>query len=694
MKKLLLGACSALAVAACAAQAAQDQAPTAASPAVTSIIVPAATTLVSGIEPGNADAAVRPQDDLYRAIDGQWLAKTEIPADKSNYGSFTKLADDSERQLRGIIEESAAKAGKVAGSDEQKVGDLYASFMDEKKVNADGVRPIVPELNRVDALHGKHEIAALMAHHQRLGLNSPVLGAVHQDAKDPTKYIIDFVQAGLGLPDRDYYLQDDPKFKEVRAKYVEHIRTLYKMAGLKHGQTAATQIMALETALARVQWTKVESRDAVKGYNPTEVAKLKTQTPNFDWTSFLKTLGADSQKTVVISQPSYLAGFDALLKKTPLPVWKAYFRWQVINGSAPYLSKEFADENFAFNGGVLNGVKEIRPRWKRGVELIENSLGESVGKIYVARYFPPEAKQRMDGLVKNLLAAYKDGIDGLEWMSADTRKAAQTKLSKFTPKIGYPVKWRDYSTLQIKAGDLAGNVARANEFEAQRNLNKLGQPIDRDEWGMTPQTVNAYYNPELNEIVFPAAILQPPFFNLKADDAVNYGGIGAVIGHEISHGFDDQGARYDGDGVLRDWWTADDLKNFQVRTKALIDQYSQYEPVKGFKVNGELTIGENIADLAGMTIAYKAYHLSLHGKDAPVIDGLTGDQRFFMGWAQVWRRKYREENLIQRIKTDPHSPSEYRCNGVVVNLPGYYEAFGVKAGDKMYMAPDKRIKIW
>ena len=443
-----------------------------------------------------------------------------------------------------------------------------------------------------------------------------------------------------------------------------------------------------------MQWSKVENRDAVKAYNPYDVDKLGSLSPQFDWARFIGDVGAGSQKRVVISQPTYIAGFGKLLAKTPLSTWQAYFRWHVLSSTAPYLDQKFAAESFAFNGGVLNGIKEDRPRWKRGVALIEDALGESVGKIYVAQYFPPEAKERMDGLVHNLLAAYKEGIDGLEWMSPDTRKAAQDKLAKFTPKIGYPKKWRDYSALTVKADDLIGNVYRANEFEYQRNLNKLGQPIDRDEWGMTPQTVNAYYNPELNEIVFPAAILQPPFFNLRADDAVNYGGIGAVIGHEISHGFDDQGARYDGDGVLRDWWTAEDLKNFQARTKALIEQYGQYEPVKGFKVNGALTIGENIADLAGMTIAYKAYHLSLKGREAPVIDGLTGDQRFFMGWAQVWRRKYREENLIARIKTDPHSPSEYRANGVVVNLPGYYQAFGVKEGDKMYKAPEQRIKIW
>jgi len=691
MKKILLGACSALVLAACSTPAPQ------ADEVAARIHVPAkapVAALVSGIDLGNADPAVRPQDDLYQAVDGAWLKKTEIPADKSNYGAFTKLTDDAEAQLRGIIEAAADKTGKVPGTDEQKVGDLYASFMDEKTADVKGVHPVKPELDRVDALKNKKDIAALMAHLQRIGISVPVVGGVHQDAKDPTQYTIDFYQAGLGLPDRDYYLQDDAKFKDIRAKYLTHIDSLYRLAALPNGKAAARKILALETELARVQWSKVEARDAVKAYNPYAVNQLSTLAPNFAWTTFVREVGAGSQQKVVVSQPSYLKGFGKLLDRTPLETWKAYFRWRVLSDAAPYLDQHFAAESFAFNGGVLNGIKQDRPRWKRGVALVEGALGESVGKIYVAQYFPPEAKQRMDALVQNLLAAYKQSIDGLDWMGPETRKAAQEKLAKFTPKIGYPNKWRDYSALTVKADDLLGNVYRANEFAYQRDINKLGQPIDRDEWLMTPQTVNAYYNPEMNEIVFPAAILQPPFFNLQADDAVNYGGIGAVIGHEISHGFDDQGSHYDGDGMLRDWWTAEDRKNFEARTQALIEQYNQYEPVKGYKVNGAFTIGENIADLAGMTIAYKAYRLSLNGKEAPVIDGLTGDQRFFMGWAQVWRRKYREDNLISRIKTDPHSPSEYRCNGVVTNLPGYYEAFGVKEGDKLYKSPDQRIKLW
>ncbi|TXI07248.1 MAG: M13 family peptidase, partial [Rhizobium sp.] len=598
MKKILLGACSALLMSACSTTAPQ------ADEVAARVHVPAkAEALISGIDLANADSSVRPQDDLYQAVDGTWLKNTEIPADKSNYGAFTKLADDAELQLRGIIEAADGNSDKEAGSDEQKIGDLYASFMDEKAADLKGRAPLQLELKRVDALKSKKDIAGLMAHHQRIGINTPLIGGVHQDAKDPSKYVIDFYQAGLGLPDRDFYLLDDPKFKDIRKKYLEHIRSLYRLAGLPHGRTAASQILALETELAKVQWDKVETRDAVKAYNPYDVDKLGTLAPNFAWADFVEAVGAGSQTRVVISQPSYVSGLGKLLDKTSLPVWKTYFRWRVLSSAAPYLDQHFAAESFAFNGGVLNGIQEDRPRWKRGVALVEGAMGEAVGKIYVAQYFPPQAKQRMDELVKNLLAAYQESIDGLDWMSPETRKAAQEKLAKFTPKIGYPVKWRDYSALTVKKDDLLGNVYRADEFAYQREINKLGQPIDRDEWQMTPQTVNAYYNPEMNEIVFPAAILQAPFFNLKADDAVNYGGIGAVIGHEISHGFDDQGSRYDGDGMLRDWWTEQDRKNFEARTQALIEQYNQYEPVKGYKVNGAFTIGENIADLAGMTIA-------------------------------------------------------------------------------------------
>ena len=686
MNKIIAGAACAILLTACGKSAPP---PPAAAPAP-----PPPPKLVSGIEAGNADSAVRPQDDLYRAVNGQWLAKTEIPSDKANYGAFTKLADDAEAQLRAIIEGAAKNANKKAGSEEQKIGDLYASFMNEAKVEELGVTPLAAELALIDGLKDKKELGTLIGHDVVLNLTAPINTYVHQDAKDPTKYVMDFIQSGLSLPDRDYYLSSDAKFKDIRAQYLAYVEKMYGLAGLKDGAKAAKTVLDLETRIAQAQWSRVETRDAVKIYNPHDAAKLAALTPGLDWPALLKEAQIPEQPFYVVSEPSYFSGLAKLIKSVPLADWQTYFRWHLINDKAPLLNKALVDEHFHFNGTVLNGITENRPRWKRAVAAIEGSLGEAVGHIYVDKHFPPEAKARMDKLVGNLLAAYKQGIDGLDWMSADTKKAAQDKLAKFMPKIGYPKKWKDYSALTVSADDLYGNIARSAQVEAQREINKLGKPVDRDEWGMTPQTVNAYYNPELNEIVFPAAILQPPFFNMQADDAVNYGGIGAVIGHEISHGFDDQGARYDGDGVLRDWWTADDLKNFKAKTSALIAQYSTYEPLPGQKLNGALTIGENIADLSGMTIAHKAYELSLGGKPAPVMDGFTGDQRFFMGWAQVWRRKYKDENLLARIKTDPHSPSEFRCNGVIVNMPDFDAAFGIKEGDKLYKGAADQIKIW
>ena len=649
---------------------------------------------VSGIEPGNADATVRAQDDLYRAVNGNWLENTEIPADKSSYGAFHKLRDESEEALRDIIEDAADSSGEPRTAEQKKVGDFYRSFMDDARAEQLGVKPLRSELQRIDAVSRVGLIPKQLVHFMQQQINSPIAGYVHQDAKNPNQYVMDLFQGGLGLPDRDYYLSDDARFVDIRAQYQAHITRMFELAQIKDGAETARDVLALETELARIQWSKVESRDAVKTYNPMTLAELKTLMPVFDWDSFLKRADLQKLKSVVISQPSYFAGLDNLLQSSPLPTWKNYFRWRLLSSTAPFLNKALVDEQFAFNGGVLSGAKQIRPRWKRGVEVVETALGESLGRIYVERHFPAQAKQRMDQLVQNLLAAYRADVETLDWMSDATKKKALEKLAKFDPKIGYPKRWRDYSALKVDATDLFGNMQRSAEFEYQRNIHKLGRPIDREEWDMTPQTVNAYYNPEKNEIVFPAAILQAPFFNLHADDAVNYGGIGAVIGHEISHGFDDQGSRYDGIGALSDWWTEEDRKNFDARTRALINQYNRYEPVPGIKINGELTIGENIADLAGLTIAYKAYHLSLGGKPAPVIDGLTGDQRFFMGWAQVWRSKYREQKLVQLLKTDPHSPGEYRCNGVVVNLPGFYEAFGVTKKDNLYVAPDKRIKLW
>jgi putative endopeptidase len=654
---------------------------------------PATPALGSGVEAANFDRSVRPQDDFFRHVNGTWLKNTQIPADKARYGAFTKLRDDSEARLRAIIEEAADKKDKQPGTDEQKVGDLYGSFMDEGRLDELGLKPLEAELARVSALKSKAEVPALMAHLGRMGAPAPINGYVNQDAKDPSRYILYLLQSGLGLPDRDYYLLPDEKFKAIRAAYRQHIEKMFALAGFKAAAKNAELILALETALAQKHWTRVDSRDDDKTYNKYALAKVNKLTPGFDFSAYLRASGVTND-AVIVMQPSAFTGFAEQLQKQPLGTWKIYFKWHLLRGFAPLLSKPYVDENFAFYSKTLRGIEENRPRWKRAVEAVESSLGESLGKIYVARHFPPQAKARMEELVANLIKAYDQSIRSLDWMTEPTKQQALAKLAKFTPKIGYPNKWRDYSALSIDARDLVGNLIRAAEFEHNYQLGKLGKPIDRDEWHLTPQTVNAYYNPNLNEIVFPAAILQPPFFNLEAEDAVNYGGIGAVIGHEIGHGFDDQGSKFDGDGNLRSWWSEADRKKFEERTKALIGQYDRYEPIPGQKVNGALTIGENIGDLGGATIAYLAYKIALQGKEAPVLDGFTGDQRFFIGFGQIWRDKMRDAAMLERLKTDPHSPAEYRCNGAVVNVPQFYSAFGVKAGDQMYLPPEQRVKIW
>jgi putative endopeptidase len=687
MNKLLFGAACACFVAGCSK--APELPRQAAAPAVPS--------LISGIDVQYVDDSVRPQDDFFKHINGKWLATTEIPADKPSYGSFDQLFDDSEAQLRSIVD-GLQNSSASKDADQHRIADLYASFMDEPALEGLGLRPLDAELKTINALKDKKEIAGLIAHFNQIGVTAPYTPVVHQDAKDSSRYVFDLGQDGLGMPDRDYYLQHNEKMEQARKQYGLYVEKMLTLAGDKIAARDGKDIVALETELAKVQWTKVENRDPVKTYNKVKFEKLNALAPGYDWQSYLADSGVRGKTDyLVISQPSYISGFNKLLQKTPLPVWKAYFRWQLLNDFAPYLSKSFVDERFAFYGTALNDIPQNRPRWKRGIALVENSVGESLGKLYVAQYFPPEAKARIDQLVQNLLAAYKADIDTLDWMSPQTKQKAKEKLAKFTTKIGYPSKWRDYSALQIAKDDLTGNVIRARSFEYNRNLNKLGKPIDRDEWGMTPQTINAYYNAEMNEIVFPAAILQPPFFNPKADDAVNYGGIGGVIGHEISHGFDDQGSQYDGDGNLLSapgWFTKEDLDKFKAKTHALVEQYAAYEPVPGYHVNGELTLGENIADNSGVAIAYKAYKLSLGNKQAPIIDGLSGDQRFYAGWAQVWRGKTRTNALVVRIKTDPHSPDAVRGTVPEMNQAPFYDAFGVKEGDKMYLRPENRVSLW
>jgi predicted metalloendopeptidase len=659
----------------------------------------AAAPLASGIDLKNIDDSVRPQDDFYRYLNGKWLASAEIPADRARYGAFDQLRDVSLDQLRAVVE-GLATSMNAADADQPKLADFYASFMDEASLEHLGLEPLTAEFARVEGLHSKSQIAALIAHFNRIGVNAPYEPQVHQDAKDSSKYVFDLTQAGLGLPDRDYYLQNDARLNQIRAQYATHIETMLQLAGetAPRSRASAAQIIALETELARVQWTKVDNRDPVRAYNRYDFSALPRLARGYDWRSYLAQAGVQGRTDyLIVSQPSYITGFDKLIEATPLPVWRAYFRWRLLSGFSPYLSKRYVDEHFAFYGTALRGIAQNQPRWKRGVVLLDGSLGEALGRLYVERYFPAQAKARVDELVHNLLAAYRADIATLSWMGPDTRQKALDKLALFETKIAYPDKWRDYSALQVAKGDLLGNVLRANEFEYQRNLNKLGTPIDRTEWEMTPQTVNAYYDPEHNEIVFPAAILQPPFFNADADDAVNYGGIGAVIGHEISHGFDDQGSQYDGHGNLLGspgWFTPADLAAFKAKTKALVAQYAAYSPVPGYPINGELTLGENIADNSGLAIAYKAYRLSLGGKEAPVIDGLTGEQRFYMGFAQVWRGKIRDNESIRLIKSDPHSPMEFRGTVPFRNQPGFYQAFGVKEGDKMYLPPDQRVSLW
>ena len=652
--------------------------------------------LTTGIATQYIEPSARAQDDFFEHVNGKWLKSVEIPADKSSWGAFHKLADDTQPQLRAIIERAVADKNAAAGTEVRKIGDFYASYMDEARLEQLGVAPLKDQLARIAAVKDKAALPALFAQLNRIGVNVPLSFYIHQDAKDSTKYVADLHQDGLGMPDRDYYLKnDDAKLLEIRTKYQQHVEKMLTLAGGKNAAADAKAIVDLETELAKVQWTKVENRDPIKTYNKVELTKLAAMAPGFDWNAWLAASGiAGKTDYVIVSQPSFFKGFADVLNRVPLSTWQAYLQLHVVNGYASYLSKAFVDQRFAFHGTTLAGIPQLEPRWKRGVSTLEGSLGDAVGKLYVKEHFPADRKARMEVLVNNLLAAYKDSIDTLDWMSPATKKEAQAKLAKFTPKIGYPSKWKEYTALSVKRDDLVGNVMRSREVEYNRELNKLGKPIDRDEWGMTPQTVNAYYNPELNEIVFPAAILQPPFFDAKADDAVNYGGIGAVIGHEISHGFDDQGSQYDGDGNMRNWWTEEDGKRFGEKTKALIAQYAAFSPLPGYHVNGELTLGENIGDNSGLAIAYKAYKLSLKGKPAPVIDKLTGDQRFYMGWAQVWRAKMREPAQIAQIKTDPHSPAQYRANGTVKNQPGFYEAFGVKAGDKMYLAPKDRVIIW
>ncbi|MFD3811819.1 M13 family metallopeptidase [Rhodococcus sp. NPDC058639] len=646
----------------------------------------------SGIDLEHVDEHVRPQDDLFEHVSGRWLAEHEIPADRALDGAFRTLADKAEVDVRSIIEEAAASSSEP-GTDAQKIGDLFASFMDIDSIEAAGLAPISAELAAIAGAPDRAALASVLGELQRVGVSGALAHYVDTDSKNSQRYLMHITQGGLGLPDESYYRED--RYADIRASYTEHIGRMFALAGLDHDPA---RVVALETALAAGHWDVVKRRDADLTYNLITLDSLIADRPGFEWAGWITATGATPEQwsEIVVRQPSFLDVFAQLWADESLDDWKAWATWRVLRARAPYLTSAIVDENFAFYGRELTGAREIRARWKRGVSLVQDLLGEAVGKIYVEQHFPAEAKARMQVLVENLKEAYRQSITDLEWMSPETRAAALRKLDKFTPKVGYPDKWRDYSAVTVTSGDLVGNYRSGYAAEYDRDLAKLGGPVDRDEWFMTPQTVNAYYNPGMNEIVFPAAILQPPFFDLHADDAANYGGIGAVIGHEIGHGFDDQGAKYDGDGNLENWWTDSDREEFGKRTAQLIAQYDTFEPkaLPGHHVNGKFTIGENIGDLGGLSIALKAYAIALDGSPAPVIDGLTGLQRVFFGWAQVWRTKVRDEEALRRLAVDPHSPPEFRCNGVVRNIDEFYRAFDVQEGDGLYLDPSERVKIW
>ncbi|MFX1681500.1 M13 family metallopeptidase [Mitsuaria sp. CC2] len=647
----------------------------------------------SGLDLKGYDKSVRPQDDLFRAANGHWLSTTEIPADKSSYGAFHLLADLSDKRARAIIEDLSKKKAK-GGTVEQKIGDYYAAYMNTAAIDKAGLAPIKPLLDSIAAIQTREQLATWLGAQTGV-VDLPVPLGIEADYQDPTINRLQTWQGGLGLPDRDYYLKkDDERLGKARGAYVDYLQTLAKAAGIADPAGSAQRVLALEERLAQVQWDKVELRDPQKTYNPMTPAELAQKAPGFDWNAFFTAASLPGLDKLSASQPSYLTGAAKLLGEASLDDLKLYLTFRTLDANASTLPQVYRDAHFAFHGAALTGAKSQLPRWQQAVGNVNGALGEAVGEVYVKRHFPAADKARMVQLVNNLLASYKESIDKLSWMTPATKAQAQDKLSKYMVKIGYPDVWRDYGALEVKAGDPVGNNLRASVFEWKRQAAKASKPVDRREWLMTPQTVNAYYNPTLNEIVFPAAILQPPFYNTKADDAVNYGAIGAVIGHEISHGFDDQGSQFDGDGKLRNWWTDDDRKAFDAIGNKLVAQYEGYEPIAGKHLNGKLTLGENIADLSGLQIAYKAYLRSLGGKPAPVIDGYTGEQRFFMGWSQAWREKARDERKLQLLTIDPHSPPEFRANGAAVNHDGFHEAFKTKPGDKMFKSSEDRIRIW
>ena len=648
-----------------------------------------AASMSSGLDTSGFDRETRPQDDLFRHVNGTWLKTVEIPADRSRWGMFDQLRDESDQNVRAILE-SPPIAGD-AGS--RKIRDYYASYMDAARAEELGARPAEAELARIAALVSPADVAAYMGRAATTGVSVPLAAFISIDRRNSNAYTTYLWQTGLGLPDRDYYLRDEPKFVEIRAKYLDYLARLLELGGIDEPAAGAAMIMDLERRLAEAQWPRVALRDPVATYNRMDLEQVAKTAPGLDWAALLDGAGLPRGEFVV-GQPSYATALGKMLDEVPMQDWKLYLSARLLNDVAPYLSDAFVQAEFEFNSKTLRGTPEIRPRWKRAVSEVNRGMGFEVGREYVARHFPPAAKQRMDELVENLRRAMDQDIDKLEWMGEATRAEAHDKLRKVRVKIGYPDVWRDYSALDIDRGDLVDNVLRATAFEWRRELARLDKPVDRTEWLMSPQTVNAYYMPPANEIAFPAAILQPPFFNLAADDAVNYGAIGAVIGHEISHGFDDSGRQYDGEGNLRNWWTEEDNAAFNERANRLVAQYEGFKPLPDQPINGKLTLGENIGDLSGLAIAWQAWRISLDGKEPEPIDGHTAKQRFFLGFGQIWRTKQREEALREQLLSDPHSPAEFRANGVVTNFGPYYDAFGLAEGDRLWRPAAERVKIW
>lgn len=650
-------------------------------------------TLGSGVFQENMDNSVKPGDDFNAYVNGKWMASANIPDDKASVGIGQELSDKAQEDVKLIIDESS-KGGFAKGSDEQKVGDLYNSYLNMEKRNELGMSPLKPAFTKIDAITNQTDLAIYFASSNKLGYNQPFALGQYVDLKNPKTYMIYTWQAGLGLPDKDYYFKEGEKSQSLRDKYLIHLEKMHQLAGLDKPKQSAQMIYNLEKSLATSHLEKEKTRDMVALYTKVPLDELTGIMPDFAWQAYLTEAGFNDIDGLVITQIDYMKALNEVIKNTPIDDWKTYLKWQAVSANATRLTAELDQQDFDFNVKTLYGATEQRPMWRRAVSVVNQDLGEVIGKVYVKRHFSPQAKAQMLEMVDYLLLAYEQSIKDLDWMSDETKVQALDKLSKFTPKIGYPDKWRDYSKLTIDANDYFGNRERSALVLYQQTLDKQNLPVDRSEWGMNPQTVNAYYNPPLNEIVFPAAILQPPFFDLTVEGATNYGGIGAVIGHEIGHGFDDAGSTFDGDGVLRDWWTASDKSQFKERTNALVAQYDSFAVFPDLNVNGTFTLGENIGDLGGLSIAMKAYKLSLKGKPSPTLDGFTGEQRVLIGWAQSWRKIQREEVLRQQVGTDPHSPAKFRVNGTVSNVPEFYNAFAVDANDALYLSETERVKIW